>query len=75
MLKPQPQRRVLCRTGPIATAAQNDVTVAIAARADNAREALFGHGQEVVGVGCRHNRITSDFNATSGAIFEAYRHG
>ncbi len=52
-------------------AAQDDVAIGIARGGGDGAAALFGHSQEMMGVGCGLHRIDGDPDVTVGAVLEA----
>ena len=66
-------RRVV--VGAARSSAQDDVAVGIAARRDDAGQALLGDADEAVRMGCRAHRIDGDLDAALGSVLEAHRHG
>jgi len=59
--------------GPAATAAQHEVTVGIAAGADDRGAAIGVDPEEAVGVRCRLDGIDRDLEPAVGAVLEADR--
>src|SRR5437660_6643327 len=61
--------------GSARSPAQDDVAVGIAARRDDAGQALLGDADEAVRMGGRAHRIDGDLDAALGSVLEAHRHG